>query len=111
MKIIFFNFYIRLTATNELLDMTPRIYRNIFSRHFSDDKCDPRIRLYDVGLMMPFLQSNELRCFNEDEVITENIYVDSVLIFPLNPAYLHLFLIRPGTKQKNLYVLINSLNL
>ena len=60
--------------------------------------------------MIPFLESNEIKVYNEEDVAKELILTDSILIFPLNPAYLHFFLTRGGTKKKNLYGLLNVLN-
>lgn len=90
--------------------MTSRAYRNIFSRHFTAEKFDVRVRQYNLGMMIPFLESNEVKVYNEEEYTNDLFLTESILIFPLNPAYLHFFLIKPGTKKKNLYGLISVLN-
>ena len=83
--------YVLYNEDNTLIGTTARIYRNVFARHFSSDVSDIRIRLYDITLFLPYLITKDVRVFNEDECLKELEYQDSVMLFPLNPIYLHYF--------------------
>ena len=102
--------YLIFAEDNTLIGITTRLYRNIFARHYVADQSDPRIRLYDISLFLPMLQTNDLKFFNEDECLVESIYTESLFIFPLNPSYLHFFQKRAGGAKKNLYGLLSVLN-
>jgi len=51
---------------NSLVGITVRLYRNIFARHYMVNQSDPRIRLYDISLFLPILQTADLKFYNED---------------------------------------------